>query len=84
MSQSVLPMHIRRIKHENSKLRKQISEEEQRLKGSKKEKQAHEQQQYSKYGKRIVNLLQHAYDGHGHKLNNTYRFGVIARDHKTK
>jgi len=77
-------MHIRRIKHQNRQLRKKLSEEERRLKGAKKGKNGHAKQQYSKYGKRIVNLLQHSYEGNGEKLNNTYRFGVIARDHKTK
>lgn len=85
MSQSVLPMHIRRIKHQNRNLRKKISEEEKRLKGTKGDKDSgKKKKQYSKYGKRIVNLLEHAYEGHGNKLNNTYRFGVLARDQKTK
>ena len=85
VSQSVLPMHVRKIKHQNRQLRKKISEEEKRLKGDKMQSRAHKKKAtYSKYGKRIMNLLSHSYDGHGQKLNNTYTFGVLARDQKTK
>lgn len=77
-------MHIRRIKHQNRNLRKKISEEEKRLEGTKGGDDGQRKKQYSKYGERIVNLLEHAYEGQGKKLNNTYRFGVLARDQKTK
>lgn len=73
---------IRRLEHQNRKLRRKIHAQE-KLKNH----EAHDSEdskKYSRYGQRIIQLLNNGYQGDGRKLGKSYRFGVIVRDQKTK
>lgn len=58
----MLPSHIKKIHHQNSKLRKKIHAQEKSLNGSKTDKK---DMKHSSYGKRIISLLQKGYKGDG-------------------